>query len=117
MKLVIPWAQACASLDVDLVTLDLTDPRLFRLRPGPIQTALKRGIMFEICYSGALRTDAGRRVFFQNAAGMFCFQPPRELALQGVNAPLPSPPPAPFHGNRGVESFFLVCSVLNPQEK
>lgn len=65
--------QACQSLDVDLITLDLTESRLFVLRSAFVKAALKRGILFEICYSSALLSDANRRTFFQNAASRRTF--------------------------------------------
>eukprot|EP00884_Botryococcus_braunii_P015885 jgi/Botrbrau1/2980/Bobra.0026s0043.1 len=64
------FQQACQSLEVDLITLDLTESRLFILRNALVKAALKRGIFFEICYSGALLSDANRRTFFQNAASL-----------------------------------------------
>ncbi len=61
--------QACTSLHVDLIGLDLGRRLPFRLRPGPLQTAVKRGLHFELCYAPALRDEASRRNIFANATG------------------------------------------------
>jgi hypothetical protein len=54
---------------VDIIALDLSRRLPFRLRPGPVQAAAKRGVHFEICYAAALRSEAARRHFFANATG------------------------------------------------
>lgn len=40
--------QACTSLDVDMISLDLAKRLPFKLKPGPLQAALKRGVFFEV---------------------------------------------------------------------
>lgn len=40
--------QACTSLEVDIITFDLSKRLPFRLKPGPMQSALQRGIFFEV---------------------------------------------------------------------
>lgn len=62
-------AQACTSLQVDIITLDLGRRLPFWLRPGPLQAAVKRGVHFEVCYAAALRDEGSRRNFFANATG------------------------------------------------
>ena len=42
------WIQACTSLNVDIITLDLSKRMPFRLKPAAVQAALKRGIFFEV---------------------------------------------------------------------
>ena len=41
--------QACTSLEVDIISLDLAKRLPFKLKPGPLQAALKRGVHFEVC--------------------------------------------------------------------
>lgn len=62
--------QACASLEVDMITFDLSKRLPFRFKPGPLQAALKRGLHFEICYASALREETARRNFFANALAL-----------------------------------------------
>ena len=61
--------QACTALDVDVITFDMARRLPFRLRPGPLQAAVARGVHLEICYSAALRDEIARRNFFSNASG------------------------------------------------
>ena len=65
-------AQACTSLQVDLIALNLGRRLPFRLRTGALQAAVKRGVYFELCYAPALRDEASRRNFFTNATGYLC---------------------------------------------
>ena len=40
--------QACTSLEVDVISLDLAKRLPFKLKPGPLQAALKRGLHLEV---------------------------------------------------------------------
>ena len=40
--------QACTSLEVDIIAFDLAKRLPFRLKPGPLQSALRRGLFFEV---------------------------------------------------------------------
>jgi ribonuclease P/MRP protein subunit RPP1 len=62
--------QACTTLQVDLIALNLGRRLPFRLRAGALQAALKRGAHFELAYAPALRDEASRRSFFANATGV-----------------------------------------------
>ncbi|KAK9807879.1 hypothetical protein WJX72_011994 [[Myrmecia] bisecta] len=62
--------QACTSLDVDIIALDMSRRMPFKFRPATIKAALSRGIHFEICYSTALRDDSARRNLFSHVAGL-----------------------------------------------
>lgn len=61
--------QACTSLDVDIITFDLSKRLPFRLKPALLQAAVKRGLHLEICYAAALREEGSRRSCFANALG------------------------------------------------
>ena len=63
-------AQACKTLTVDLITLDLSKKLPFALRRAPVLAAIKRGIAFEISYSGLLDGYAKER--FLQAASSRC---------------------------------------------
>eukprot|EP00798_Chlamydomonas_sp_ICE-L_P019294 gene19294-25941_t len=65
-----PFQQACASLDVDLITISLTQRLPFKMRLPAIKTAIARGIYFEINYAGALRDVISRRQVFSNAQAL-----------------------------------------------
>ena len=46
---------ACHSLDIDIISIDMGSRLSFQLRPATINSAIQRGIWFEIRYSPALR--------------------------------------------------------------
>lgn len=58
--------QACMSLPVDLITFNFAKRLPFRFKPTLLDTAIARGVYFEICYT-ALHDDNARREFFANA--------------------------------------------------
>mmetsp|Transcript_14666 Transcript_14666/g.25563 ORF Transcript_14666/g.25563 Transcript_14666/m.25563 type:complete len:385 (+) Transcript_14666:33-1187(+) len=58
--------QACLSLDVDIITMDATQRLPFKLKPATLRPALQRGLMFEVCYSGALGDTTARVMFISN---------------------------------------------------
>ena len=61
--------QVCSSLNVDIITFDLSKRLPFRLKPATLQEAVKRGIHLEICYAAAIRDEGARRTCFTNAVG------------------------------------------------
>lgn len=67
--IVVALIQACASLEVDIIAIDMSRRLPFRFRPGPVLAAVKRGVHFEICYAAALRGEAARRNLFANSTG------------------------------------------------
>ncbi|KAL6863136.1 RNA-binding RNA processing protein rpp1 [Amphichorda felina] len=65
------FQNACLTLDVPLISLDLTQQFTFHFRPKPCMAAVSRGVRFEICYAQALAADArGRAAFIGNAASL-----------------------------------------------
>ncbi len=65
-----PLAQACVSLECDLITLDMSQRLPFKLRPQHLQAAVQRGVHFEVLYSCALRDPMSRRHLFSNAQAL-----------------------------------------------
>ena len=63
------FQMACQSIDIDLVTFDLTSDRLpFQLKHGFVREAIKRGVYFELPISGAFSSDLNvRRNVLANA--------------------------------------------------
>jgi len=62
--------QSADSLEIDIISLDLSGRLPFALRIKLITVALQRGIMFEICYSAALRDVSARRYLMKNATDL-----------------------------------------------
>ena len=61
--------QVCSSLNVDIITFDLSKRLPFRLKPATLQEAVKRGVHLEICYAAAIRDEGACRTCFTNAVG------------------------------------------------
>ncbi|KAK9373885.1 RNase P subunit p30-domain-containing protein [Lipomyces chichibuensis] len=64
---------ACTSLDIDLISLDLSQRLPFYLRHRTLGAAVARGIKIEICYSPTTRQadNNARRNLISNAAALF----------------------------------------------
>ena len=62
-------AQACQSLECDIISLDLTTRFTFYFKQKTLSSALQRGVKFEICYApGVLASDnQARRNLISNA--------------------------------------------------
>ncbi|GMH44352.1 hypothetical protein BSKO_12286 [Bryopsis sp. KO-2023] len=59
--------QACAALDIDLITVDLTNHLPFNYKQYWLRKAAERGIHIELCYSKALKDTNQRQRFFSGA--------------------------------------------------
>ncbi|KAL7961163.1 PHP domain-like protein [Trichoderma compactum] len=65
------FQNACLTLDIPLVSLDMAQHFPFYFRPKPCMAAVSRGVRFEICYSQALAADPrGRANFISNATNL-----------------------------------------------
>lgn len=60
----------CGHVDADIVSLDLSGRLPFRIKNGPINLAVSRGMVFEIRYSPAIRDQNARRNLIANAAAL-----------------------------------------------
>jgi ribonuclease P/MRP protein subunit RPP1 len=63
-------SQACSSLDVEIISLELWQRLPFKLKPAVLKAALSRGVFFEVCYAPALREPSARRHLFANAQAL-----------------------------------------------
>jgi len=64
------FRQACSSLEVDIIALDLSGRLPFKIKSGTVKQALERGCYFEISFGGALRDLGTRRYFISNVLGL-----------------------------------------------
>ncbi|PNP55238.1 hypothetical protein THARTR1_04380 [Trichoderma harzianum] len=65
------FQNACLTLDIPLISLDMAQHFPFYFRPKPCMAAVSRGVRFEICYSQALAADPrGRANFISNATNL-----------------------------------------------
>eukprot|EP00842_Homolaphlyctis_polyrhiza_P001120 jgi/Hompol1/2008/HPOL_004985-RA len=59
---------ACQTLEVDIISLDMSARLAFPIRTATLNAAVQRGVYFEICYSASIRNEAARRQLISNAA-------------------------------------------------
>ncbi len=52
---------ACTSLDIDIITLDMSSRLAFPIRPGYVKVAIERGIVFEVTYGSMIQDSSYRR--------------------------------------------------------
>ncbi|GAO16710.1 uncharacterized protein UV8b_07932 [Ustilaginoidea virens] len=65
------FQNACLTLDIPIISLDLASHFPFHFRPKPCMAAVSRGVRFEICYAQLLTADSrGRANFISNATGL-----------------------------------------------
>lgn len=48
------FQECCQSLDVDIITFDLSQKMDFRIKRNTVKSAMTRGVVFEICLNSAL---------------------------------------------------------------
>ena len=65
------FLNACLTLDIPVISLDLSTHFPFHFRPKPCMAAVNRGVRFEISYAQLLGADSrGRANFISNATGI-----------------------------------------------
>lgn len=65
------FSNVCLSLDIPIISIDLTQYLEFIFRPKPCMAAVSRGVRFEINYAQALNADSrGRANFISNATNL-----------------------------------------------
>jgi ribonuclease P/MRP protein subunit RPP1 len=60
----------CITGEVDVISLKMHERLTMKVKLNLVQEAIKRGIMFEICYAHALRDLNSRRTFIANASSL-----------------------------------------------
>jgi ribonuclease P/MRP protein subunit RPP1 len=61
------FRKLCTLVDCDIISIDFSRPLPFRLHAGHVGAALKRGVVFEVCYSKLLQDETTRRNVFSGA--------------------------------------------------
>ncbi|KAL1921386.1 uncharacterized protein VTP21DRAFT_11102 [Calcarisporiella thermophila] len=64
------FQHACSTLEIDIITLDLSTRLPFYLKHTTVGQAIDRGIYFEIGYGGAIRDNSARRHLISNAQAL-----------------------------------------------
>ena len=58
---------ACEKLDVDLISIDTSVELNFQLKSNFVQTAIRRGVLFELQYSSTFLNCSSKKVFLSTA--------------------------------------------------
>ncbi|BDA47015.1 Ribonuclease P protein subunit p30 [Coccomyxa sp. Obi] len=106
------FQQACTTLVVDVITFDMARRLPFRLWPGPLQAAVKRGVHLEICYSAALRDETSRRNFFSNASALV-----RAARGHGIIVSSGARTAFELRGPYDVMNLVTLCGLTEQQAK
>eukprot|EP00731_Ephydatia_muelleri_P021706 Em0014g297a len=61
------FQHACSTLNIDIISLDLSQRIPFYMKYPQVSQAMERGLHFEICYSPAIRDVTARRNVIANA--------------------------------------------------
>ncbi|CAI9105258.1 OLC1v1004142C1 [Oldenlandia corymbosa var. corymbosa] len=61
------FEQACQTAEVDIIAIDFSEKLPFRLKQSMVQAAVKRGVYFEISYSGLIVDAQSRRQLISTA--------------------------------------------------
>ena len=64
------FRKICTLVDCDIISIDFSLPLPFRMHPGHVSAALKRGLVFEISYSKLLQDETTRRNAFSGARSL-----------------------------------------------
>ncbi|KAI9183874.1 RNA-binding RNA processing protein rpp1 [Blastocladiella emersonii ATCC 22665] len=64
------WMAACQQVDCDIISLDLAQRLPFYFKHSLVGEAVRRGIVFEICYSGAFKDSTAKRNLIANASNL-----------------------------------------------
>ncbi|KAJ3219832.1 hypothetical protein HDU67_009020 [Dinochytrium kinnereticum] len=64
------FQQCCQQHEIDIISLDMTARIPFFLKATTVNMAIQRGIVFEICYSPAIRDPIARRNTISNAIAL-----------------------------------------------
>ena len=60
----------CGHFDADIISLDLGTRLPFRIKHGPVNLAITRGLFFEIRYAPAIRDQNSRKNLISNAMAL-----------------------------------------------
>lgn len=71
----------CITGELDVISLKLHDRLQLKIKLNLVQEAVKRGIMFEICYAHGLKDLNARRVFIANASSLIKAAKGRNIIL------------------------------------
>ncbi|XP_077482919.1 ribonuclease P protein subunit p30 isoform X3 [Stigmatopora argus] len=95
---------ACTLLDVDVISLPVTEKLPFFLKRAPVNAAAERGLVFEVTYAPAVCHATARRSTLVNALGL-------TQACNGKNMMVSSGAAKPLE-LRGPYDVINLCSLM-----
>ncbi|XP_073140900.1 protein GAMETOPHYTE DEFECTIVE 1 [Henckelia pumila] len=78
--------QACQTSEVDIIAIDFSEKLPFRLKQHMVKAAIKRGLYFEITYSGLLGDAQSRRLMISNSKMLVDWTRGKNLIFSGAAA-------------------------------
>lgn len=97
---------ACTALDIDLISLNVSQRMGFFLRIKTLCAAVERGIKFEICYGSSTASADARRHVITNAASIF-----RACRKRGIVVSSEAPSPLACRGPSDVINLLTVWGL------
>jgi len=83
------FMQSCSTLDIDIISFEMTEKLPYMLKRTYIGTAIERGIHFEIKYSPAIRDSSLRQNTISNARMLVSLSKGKNIILSsGCETPL-----------------------------
>ncbi|XP_061666619.1 ribonuclease P protein subunit p30 isoform X2 [Syngnathoides biaculeatus] len=95
---------ACTQLDVDIISVSVTEKLPFLFKRAPVNVALARGLAFEVSFASAIRDATLRRYTIANAVSLM-------EACKGKNVLLSSGAEKPLE-LRGPYDIINLCSLI-----
>ena len=106
------FQQACKTLDVDIISLDMTERLPFYLKFPTVNAANERGIHFEIVYSSAIRDSSQRKNLISTALDLVVFAKGKNIIISSgaVNE-------LDFRGPYDIINLGLLFNLKEEQSK
>ncbi|XP_077359063.1 ribonuclease P protein subunit p30 isoform X2 [Festucalex cinctus] len=95
---------ACTQLDVDVISVPMTEKLAFFFKKAPVNMAAERGVAFEVSYAPAIRDATMRRYTIANAISL-------AQACKGKNVLVSSAAAKPLE-LRGPYDIINLCSLI-----
>ncbi|XP_049615932.1 ribonuclease P protein subunit p30 isoform X2 [Syngnathus scovelli] len=95
---------ACTQLEVDVISVVVTEKLPFFFKRAPVNVAVERGVAFEVSYAAAIRDATMRRYTIANAVNL-------AQACRGKNVLVTSAATKPLE-LRGPYDIINLCSLL-----
>ncbi|XP_022782813.1 ribonuclease P protein subunit p30-like [Stylophora pistillata] len=106
------YQQACKTLEIDIISLDLTRRLPFHLRFPAIHAAVERGVHFEIIYSTALRSPSERTTVLSIAMDLVFFTKGKNIIVSsGAEEELD------FRGPYDIVNLGMLFKLKDEQSK